>query len=433
MRKVAVFLMMLSVCLLGSVPSGAIVYIDINSPGGVKIPVAVPYLLPEGEGAEKYARGISEVLGEDLTSSSIFTLIDRDAYLQEVTPQIFEPGGISFSDWKMIGADSLVLGKVSLKGNRVVAELRLYDVAVGKLLVGKIYRGPARRFDMIAHKFANEILYQYTGVKGVFDTEIAFSARKGKGKEIFITDLTGRRIKQVTSNGSINMFPRWSPDGYKLAYLSYRRGKPAIYIRDFLTGRDRLLFRTGGFKSPGCFSPDGSSLFLTLTRNGNVDIYRYIFGEEKLVRVVSGYGIEVSPSVSPDGKKLAFVSDRTGYPQIYVTSLEGGRPVRVSFAGYYSTSPSWSPRGDWIAFTSMSEGKFSIYVVRPDGSDQRLLVTGDGSCEDPSFSPDGRYVVYIYRKKGYSELRITSITGFGDRLLLRGFKEIGSPSWSPRR
>ncbi len=432
MRKLVAFFVVLSIFFFPGASRG-IIYIDINSPGGIKIPVAIPYLFPENQEARGVSKKIAEVLGEDLETSSIFNVIDRDAYLQEINSTAFAPGGISFSDWRMIGADSLVVGKVRMEGKKLVVELRLYDVAVGKLLVGKIYRGPAKRFDMIAHKFANEILYQYTGSYGVFDTEIAFSAKKGKGKEIFIIDLAGKRLKQVTSNGSINMFPRWSPDGYKLAYLSYKRGKPFIFVRNFLTGEDRLLLRTGGFKSPGCFSPTGDSLFITLAKSGNVDIYQFFLRKRKLKKVVSGYGIEVSPSVSPDGKKIAFVSDRSGFPQIYVKEIGGGRAKRISFAGYYSTSPSWSPRGDWIAYTSMSEGKFSIYLVKPDGSDQRLLVSGDGSCEDPSFSPDGRYVVYIFRKKGYSELRITSVTGFGDRLLYRGLKDIGSPSWSPRR
>lgn len=413
--------------------SWGIIYIDINSPTGVRIPIAVPGLHPENEGGEKLDRRIAEVIATDLEISAIFNVINPDAYLEKITEKSFEPRGISFSDWKMIGADSLVAGTVRVDGDRLSVELRLFDVSTGKMLTGKRYSGPSGRYDMIAHKFTNEILYQYTGVYGVFDSEIAFAAKKGNGKEIFVVDLSGKKMRQITGNGSINMFPRWSPDGYKLAYLSYRKKRPYVYMRNFLTGSDKLLFRYGGFKSPGSFSPDGSSIFLSISVKGNADIFKFRFKDEELGKVVSNHSIDVSPSVSPDEERVAFVSDRSGYPQIYVKELPTGPERRVSFAGYYSTSPTWSPAGERIAFSSMSEGKFSIYTVKPDGSDLREIVSGNGSCEDPSFSPDGRYIVYIFRKKGYSEMRIINVTGFGDRLLLKGMEDMSSPSWSPRR
>ncbi|NIS75732.1 MAG: hypothetical protein GTO08_10760 [Deltaproteobacteria bacterium] len=420
--------------LFSSGKAWGIIYIDINSPAGVRIPIAVPDLHAENEGGLTLFRKIPEIIAADLEISSIFTVINRDAYLEKISETSFISGGIYFPDWKMIGSDSLVAGTVRTDGDKLSAELRLYDVSTGSMLTGKRYSAPAERFDMIAHKFANEIIYQYTGVHGVFDSEIAFSAKKeGEGKEIFIVDLTGKKLRQITGNGSINMFPRWSPDGYKLAYLSYRRQRPYVFLRDFSTGSDDLLLRYGGFKSPGSFSPDGSSIFLSISVKGNADIFKFSFKDEKLVRVVSNYGIDVSPTVSPDEDKMAFVSDRTGFPQIYVKTLPSGPEKRVSFAGYYSTSPTWSPSGDRIAFASMSEGKFSIFVVSPDGSNLREVVSGDGSCEDPSFSPDGRYIVYIFRKKDYSEIRVTNVTGFGDRLLLKGMRDMSSPSWSPRR
>lgn len=428
----SLFLAILCVPALVS-PSWGIVYIDINSPSGVRIPVAVPDLLAENREAAEFALNIPSVIASDLGISSIFDLINKDAYLETIREKSFDEGGISFSDWKMIGADSLVMGKVRVEGNYLRVEMRLYDIATGELLTGRKYTGPKKRFDMIAHKFANEILYQYTGVMGVFDTEIAFSARKGRGKEIFLVDLAGKKLRQVTHNGSINMFPRWSPGGYKIAYLSYKKRKPFVYLRSFLTGRDRILLRYGGFKSPGAFSPRGDSLYLSLSVKGNVNIYRYLLEEEELKRVVANYGIDVSPTLSPDGRSIAFVSDRSGYPQIYVKELPAGKERRVSFAGYYSTSPTWSPSGGKIAFTSMEKGKFSIYTVNPDGSGMKEIVSADGSCEDPSFSPDGRYIVYIYRKKGYSEMRIVNVTGYYDRLIFKGLDDLSSPSWSPRR
>jgi TolB protein len=431
--SIKVLLLTLVISIWGISSSWGLIYIDINSPSGVRIPVAVPALLGEDPLGNRYSMAIAKALASDLEISAVFKVINRNAYLETISKDSFVDGGISFSDWKMIGADSLVVGKVSGEGKKLFVEFILYDVSTGKKITLKKYVGPESRYEMIAHKFANEILYRYTGVYGVFDTEIAFSARKRKGKELFIVDFTGKKLRQITSNGSINMFPRWSPDGYKIAYLSYRRGKPYVFMRDFIKGSERLLLKRGGFKSPGSFSPEGGSLYLSLSRRGNTDIYRMDLSGRRLFRVISHYGIDVSPSLSPGGDKIAFVSDRSGYPQVYVKDLRGGRETRVSYAGYYSTSPSWSPRGDQIAFASMSEGKFSIYSVSYDGSKLKEIVSADGNCEDPSFSPDGRYIVYIYRKKGYSEARIVNVTGLGDRLLIKGLKDVSSPSWSPRR
>jgi len=288
----------------------------------------------------------------------------------------------------------------------------------------------------MAHKFSNEILYAFTGVRGIFDTQIAFSARPGRGnaKEVFVVGLDGQDVQRVTNNRSFNLFPRWSPRGNVLAYTSYRTGVPAVYVRDLDAGTERPVVTFGASKSPGCFSPDGTSLYTAVSVDGNSDIYRVRLSGSSLEKVVDGFGIEVSPSLSPDGRMIAFVSDRGGAPQVYVKTLGTNGDRRVSSAGGYSTSPSWSPAGDRIAFTSLSGGSYSLYTVKPDGSDQRLLASARGAdCVDPCYSPDGRYLVYTYQKKGYSELKIISADGRWEKSLYSGMAGAGSPSWSPRR
>ena len=414
--------------------SGAVLYIDINAPGGKRMPVALPDFVVTG-GDASLARELPGAIGGDLAMTSLFDVIPRPAYLERIVTEHFSGKPLSFPDWKMIGTEAAVIGKVEVLGDQMTVEMRLYDVSLGNMLVGKKYTGPAGRFRQMAHKFANEVLYAFTGVRGIFDTEIAFSARpeKGKGKEIYIIGLDGNDLKQVTDNRSFNLFPRWSPDGKRLAYTSYRTGVPQIYLRNLADGTDRLVVRYGNSKSPGSFSPSGDSLYATLSVEGNSDIYRVSLAGSGVQRVVGGWGIEVSPSVSPDGKTLAFVSNRGGLPQIYVKDAGSSDERRISQAGYYSTSPSWSPAGDRIAYTSFTDGKYSIYTVLPDGSDHRLVISGNGDCVDPSFSPDGRYLVYTFRKNGYSELKIASVDGRWQRGLFKGLSAAGSPSWSPRR
>lgn len=432
-RSVKNLLVFLFLLLVPSV-SGAVLYIDINAPGGKRMPVALPDFVVTG-GNASLAREIPEAIGGDLAMTSLFDVIRRPAYLERIVTEHFSGRPLSFPDWKMIGTEAVVIGKVEVLGDQMTVEMRLYDVSLGNMMVGKKYTGPAGRFRKMAHKFANEVLYAFTGVRGIFDTEIAFSARpeKGKGKEIYIIGLDGRDLRQVTDNRSFNLFPRWSPDGERLAYTSYRTGVPQIYLRNLADGTDRLVVQYGNSKSPGSFSPSGDSLYATLSVEGNSDIYRVSLTGSGVQRVAGGWGIEVSPSVSPDGKTLAFVSNRSGSPQIYVKDAGSSDERRISQAGYYSTSPSWSPAGDRIAYTSFTDGRYSIYTVRPDGSDPRLVVSGNGDCVDPSFSPDGRYLVYTFRKNGYSELKIASVDGRWQRGLFKGLSAAGSPSWSPRR
>jgi len=431
-RHAGALLLSLWILLLPSV-SGAVLYIDINAPGGKRMPIALPdFVVTAGD--VSLGRDIPETIAGDLAMTSLFDVIARPAYLERIVPGHFEGKPLSFPDWKMIGAEAVVIGKVEVRGETMTAEMRLYDATLGNLMAGKKYTGSVRGYRKVAHKFANEVLFAFTGIRGIFDTEIAFSARpgKGRGKEIYLIGLDGRDLRPVTDNRSFNLFPRWSPDGERLAYTSYRTGVPQIYLRNLADGKDRIVAQHGNSKSPGSFSPSGDSLYVTLSVEGNSDIYRAMLNGPGLQMVVGGWGIEVSPSVSPDGKNVAFVSNRAGSPQIYVKDFGSSAERRVSRAGGYSTSPSWSPAGDRIAFTSFSEGRYSIFTVRPDGSDQRLVVSDNGDCVDPSFSPDGRYLVYTFRKNGYSELKISSVDGRWQRVLFKGLSGAGSPSWSPR-
>ncbi len=435
MRRAPLVLVLALVAVIIPAVASAVLYIDINAPGGRRLPVAVPdFVVSSGDRA--LAKALPSVIAGDLAMGGLFAVIPADAYLERITPKHFAGTPLSFPDWKLSGAEAVVIGNVTARGGQVTVEMRLYDATLGTMMAGKKYSGPAAMYRKMAHKFSNEILYAFTGVRGIFDTDIAFSARpgKGKGKEIFIVGLDGQDLRKVTDNRSFNLFPRWSPRGNALAYTSYRTGVPVIYLRDLDAGTERPVVAFGSSKSPGCFSPDGGYLYFSVSVDGNSDIYRSRLDGSSRETIADGFGIEVSPSVSPDGKSLAFVSDRGGAPQVYVKTIGVAGERRVSFAGGYSTSPSWSPAGDRIAFTSLSGGSYALYTVKPDGSDQRVVASpGGADCVDPCYSPDGRYLVYTLQKKGYSELKIISADGRWERSLYSGMAGAGSPSWSPRR
>jgi TolB protein len=426
------FLLALS---LSPSPAFSVLYIDINAPGGKRMPIAVADVAV-GSGDPSLSRGIPTILSGDLALTDLFDLIPATAHLETVTAAHFSGKPLSFSGWKMIGAEAVVIGTVATRGDRLTIEMRLYDATQGKLMVGKRYTGTPAQLRSIVHKFANEIVFTFTGVRGVFGTEIAFSARSGKsrGKELYIVGMDGQGLRKVTDNRSFNLFPRWSPDGQWLAYTSFRTGAPNVYLRNVSTGTEKVVVRFGGSKAPGGFSPDGVWLYAGVSQAGNSDIYRVRVVGGAAQKVAEGWGLEVSPSPSPDGRRIAFVSDRGGSPQVYVKTIGVAGETRISTGTGYATSPSWSPAGDRIAYTARSGGRFVVATVAPDGSGHREVASAaDGDCEDPSFSPDGRSLVYTYRKKGYSALKIIGSDGRRERTLVSGLRDAGSPAWSPGR
>ena len=416
-------------------PSSAIpvLYIDINAPGGKRMPIAVANFVASGD--TTLSRGIPKILEGDLAMTDLFDVVPETSHMEAVTPANFSGTPLSFPAWKVLGAEAVVIGKVDVRGDQVSLEMRLYDATQGTLLVGKRYSGASRQVPSMAHRFANEIVYAFTGVRGIFGTEIAFTAHpaKGRGKEVYVLGMDGQNLRMVTDNRSFNLFPRWSPDGQWLAYTSFRTGVPVIYLRNVSTGAEKELVRLGSTKSPGGFSPDGQWLYVSVSQDGDSDIYRVRVVGGDAQKLVGGSGLDVSPVAAPDGRRIAFVSDRGGSPQVYVKTLGEPAEVRISQGSGYATSPSWSPAGDRIAYTARVEGKFAIFSVAPDGSDLRPVASApDANCEDPSFAPDGRSLVYTYRKRGYSELKIISLDGRRERTLATGLGDMGSPSWSPR-
>jgi TolB protein len=413
----------------------SVLYIDINAPGGKRMPIAVADVAL-GRGDPSLSRGIPKILSDDLALTDLFDLVPPTAHIETVTGAHFSGRPLSFPGWKMIGAEAVVIGLADVQGDRFSLEMRLYDATQGTLLLGKRYTGTPNQLRSTVHRFANEIVYTFTGVRGVFGTEIAFTARSGKsrGKELYIVGMDGQDLRKVTDNRSFNLFPRWSPDGQWLAYTSFRTGAPAVYLRNVSTGAEKEVVRTGGSKAPGGFSPDGVWLYAGVSQAGNSDIYRVRVVGGASEKVVEGWGIDVSPAPSPDGRRIAFVSDRGGSPQIYVKTIGVAGETRISTGAGYATSPSWSPAGDRIAYTARSGGRFLVMTVAPDGSGSREVASAaDGDCEDPSFSPDGRSLVYTYRKRGYSALKITSLDGRRQRILVSGLEDAGSPAWSPGR
>ena len=409
------------------------IYIYIDAPATSKFPIAIePFRNMSGApGINNVASSLSTVISGDLEISGLFRLIDPKTFIANPADQDIAGDRIKWDDWSLLGAEALARGGVYQEEKGLRVEARLYDVVRGSFLSGKRYFGEPGDARLMGHKFADEIIYQLTGQKGIFQTRIAFISDRSGRKEAYLVDFDGKNQTQVTSHRSIVLSPAWSPDGKKLLYTSYKSGNPDVYLRDLFQGQETKISHYRGINLAPDWSPDGGKIVLTLSEdNGNSDIYLISPQGEKLKRLTKEWANDVSPCWSPDGREIAFVSNRAGNPQIYIMDMSTEQVRRLTFAGNYNTSPAWSPRGDRIAYASMAGSAFSICTINTDGSNPRQL-TDSGSCESPAWSPDGRHIAFSSSRTGKKKIHIMLADGSSARQVTGGEGNDTNPSWSP--
>lgn len=407
----------------------------IVGPGAERYPIAISPLKNLGptEDRNRLSEGIADVIIQDLELSGWFRVLDRSAYLENPQKTGIELGSFDIRDWSTIGAEGLVKGGFSLQGDELVVELRLFDVFQAKLITGKRYTGKLRDFRRIAHKFADEIIYQFTGTPGIFSTRIAYVSNSGgRFKEIFVAYLDGSEKLQLTNNRTINLSPSWSPDGRSILYTSYKDGNPSLYSYDLFSGRDVKFSSRMGLNLGGRWSPNGKWLALALEVRGNVDIYLLDSTGKIARRLTEEAAIDVSPAWSPNGDRLAFVSNRSGTPQIYIMEVSSGKTRRLTYSGGYNTSPDWSPKGDRIAYIGRADGRFNIFTISVDGGEPQQLTANSGDNEDPSWSPDGRFILFTSNRRGRYQLHMMQASGDNQQRLTVSRGDDTNPSWSPR-
>jgi TolB protein len=402
------------------------------------LPFAAPVFVSETPGAETYARDITRVVVDDLTSTGLFRPIPESAFISRITS--FD-SPVQYADWKAINAQALITGSVAIAGDgRLVIRFRLHDVfAEAPLGEGLQFVAPPAIWRRIAHKVADAVYSRITGEAPYFDSRVVFVAESGpkdaRIKRLAVMDQDGANLEFLTDGSALVIAPRFSPDGSRVLYTSYQTGFPQIYLLDLATGQRRALSdQPGTITFAPRFSPDGRTVVYSMSSGGNTDIYAMDIATGTIRRLTETPSIETAPSFSPDGRSIVFESDRSGTQQIYIMPAAGGEARRISFGkGRYGT-PVWSPRGDLIAFTKQNEGRFHIGVMRTDGSEERLL-TASFLDEGPTWSPNGRVIMFTRQTRGAAgapALYTVDITG-------RNLRRVpidtaaSDPSWGPLR
>jgi TolB protein len=400
--------------------------------------IAVSKFSPQAPEFNDLARDIPAIIARNLQSSGLFEPLNPNSFIQ--TPDSIEADQPRFGEWRAINAQALVSGTVTKTNDgRTRVEFRLWDVFSQSQLTGMAYMTTPQNWRRIAHIISDEIYKRMTGETGYFDTRIVYIAESGTAqkrvKRLAIMDQDGKNHRYLTPAGELVLTPRFSPTAQEITYMSYKGGRPRVYLYNIDTGRQEMLGNFPGMTFAPRFAPDGNSVVMSLSKNGNSDIYELDLRSRKSKQLTTHSGIDTAPSYAPEGKKIVFESDRGGSQQLYVMNNKGGDVRRITFGKGRYANPVWSPRGDLIAFTKMLGGKFYIGVIRPDGSGERLI-TKAYHVEGPSWSPNGRVLTYFkeVRTNGgrgrEAKIYTIDLTGYNERVLQT--PNGGSdPAWSP--
>ena len=396
--------------------------IEMTGAGANRIPVAIA----DFGGEAGVARAITTVIRSDLERSGLFKLIDTGGVAMT------EATAPAFGDWKNRGADALAAGSIGPSGDgRQEARFRLYDINKQAALAGTAFVASTPMLRAAGHRIADVIYEKLTGETGVFATRIAYVVKSGANRyELHIADADGQNAQAALKSKEPIISATWSPDGTRIAYVSFENKKPVIYVHSLASGQRVVAANFKGSNSAPAWSPDGRKLAVVLSKDGGSQIFTVNADGSGVQRLTTANGINTEPFYSPDGASIYFTSDRGGSPQIYRSNVGGGDAQRVTFEGSYNVSPRISPDGKTMAFISRRDGAFRLAAMDL-ASRQVQVLTDSYKDESPSFAPNSRMILIATEIGGRGVLSAVSTDGRIKQRLSIPAGDVREPAWGP--
>jgi len=414
-------LLAVMVLALPAAPLGAQMRIDVSGVGATQLPIAIAGFASDG----RVPQDVAAVVRSDLARSGAFRLVDPQITLSDTAP-------VDFASIRTRGAETFVAGSIArLADGRYDVRYRLYDAVKQTSIAGESLVAPEPDLRLAGHRIADAIYEKLTGEKGVFSTRIAFVSKQSGRYRLNVADWDGENVQSPLVSPEPIISPSWSPEGGRIAYVSFEQKKPVVYVHTLATGARVAVANFKGSNSAPAWSPDGRTLAVALTLNGLSQIYLINAADgSNSRRLTTSNAIDTEPVFSPDGKTLFFTSDRGGSPQVYRMSVGGGDATRVTFGSSYNVSPRVSPDGRSIAFLTRRDGRFFV-GLKDLASGNETVLTDSGQEESPSFAPNGRWIMYATTQGGRDSLMATSVDGRVKQRLSSSLGDIREPAWGP--
>jgi TolB protein len=374
---------------------------------------------------------VSKIVSADLQRSGLFRPIPKQNMLSfpSTAKEVY------YRDWRILGAEYLVVGKTTLRDGIYQITFSLLEVHSSRVVFTKVVKGANNQLRDLAHFISDEVYQAVTGIPGAFSTRVAYvSALPSNGKltfKLMVADVDGARERLLLESKQPIMSPAWSPDAKELVYVSFETGRPAIFRQNLATASREQLTNFRGLNGAPDWSPDGKSLALVLSKDGNPEIYTFDLQSRKFTRITTHFAIDTEPNWTPDGRSLIFTSDRGGSPQIYKLTIATGQVERLTFTGSYNARPRLALDGRTLVMVHRNNGKFHIASQDLVTGDLRVL-TQTYLDESPTVAPNGAMLLYATKQGNKGVLAAVSLDAGVKFFLPARHGDVREPAWSPK-
>ncbi len=422
---------LMAVMVLATLTAGAAqaeLLIRITEGADSAIPIAV---VPFAEsGAIPPGDKVSGIVQSDLAMSGEFRPLPAEKMLSLPSKR----ADVYFRDWRLLGQRYVLVGELTRSADRVSARYELFDVNTEERLLGETAAASVSNVRSLAHHISDKVYEAITGVPGAFSTKLAYitlDQYQGKPRyRLQVSDVDGKRARIRLESQEPILSPAWSPDGKKLAYVSFETGKPAIFVHELASGQRTRVADFPGLNSAPAWSSDGRSLLMTLSKDGNAEIYRMNLANKQLTKITDHWAIDTEASWDHTGDGLFFTSDRSGGPQIYYKENERAAPRRITFGSRYNARPRPDNTGQYVYYVHQRDRAFHIARTNLKSGEETIL-TRTESDESPSVSPNGRMLIYATKQGANSVLTVISADGGAAYSLPASVGDVREPAWGP--
>ncbi len=375
---------------------------------------------------------LSKLIGFDLARSGQFDPIASENMLSYPSAE----EDVFFRDWRILQAAYLVIGQVQSNAiGQIQISYQLFDIATQTRLQSASMVVAPEQWRDAGHRIADMVYTEITGVRGAFSTKILYVLAQDVGTQkaqyrLQVADVDGERVRTIFRSDKPVLSASWSPDGKRVAFVSFETGRPSIVLQDIDGPYRERLTNFQGINSSPVFSPDGTQLAMVLSRSGDPEVFIMDLETRKLRRITRHPAIDTEPSWSPDGEFLIFTSDRGGKPQIYQLELATNFLERLTFVGDYNARARLLPDGENLVFVHRRNGVF--HIAWQDLQEDRLLVLTESELdESPSLAPNGSMLIYATQDQDKGILAVVSVDGRVKYRLPSSAGDVREPAWSP--